>query len=64
MSRELQNLNDETDIVIRCGSKSQADAMLSYIDGCELDFIHECKVDGIKIRYFDVEYESNIIVID
>jgi len=64
MSRGVSNLDDDTDVVIRCGSKSQAQAVVAYFDECQLDFIKECTKKGLKIRYFDVEHETNIIVID
>lgn len=55
---------EENSIIINCGNKSLNDAILSYIEGCDLDFMEYCRKKGIKIRYFDVDYENSRIVLD
>jgi len=54
----------EPQVIIKCGSHTQVKAVLNYLDECQLDFVRECAKKDIKIRYFDVEYKSNTIVID
>lgn len=55
---------EENDILIKCGNKSLNVAILSYIEDCDLDFMEYCRKKNLKIRYFDVDHEQNLIMID